>query len=263
MHNEPLKLPPMADAHEELKAGNPILITDLGLGVLERLLNTLLDLEPDIREQLRAHGSLVIRIKTRDPASLFHVHLTGEGTVELSRSAPAPSRIRINASLLPLASLLLGNRDLSGHEHINVWGDADEVAWLKHLLRELRLRDSAQRWLRENLNLADLVRKIRGHDPSWITDLLPMPGMLREALHEIHRLRRHLGNQQEAWEAHRTLVQEQRRLDVGLVLLIVIALVLSLLPGDTLPARLAHLNVTHAGWLALLGALLFSRFWKR
>lgn len=253
----------MADTLEDQEqSASPPLATELGLGALESLFNTLLDLDPDIQARLRAHAPLVIRVKTRDPSLLFHVHLTAEG-VELSSHAPAPSRIRINGSLIALLGLLLGNRDLTGNDDVNVWGDADEIAWLRQLLHDLNIRTSAQRWLRDHVNLGDLVRKIRGHDPSWITDLLPMPGMLREALQEIRSLQKRLEGLQTDWEVHQAELLAQRRRDVMLVALVMVGLVLDLLPGMTLPARLAGLEVTQLSWMALVAALLYSRFWRR
>lgn len=253
----------MSDTREESEqTANPALATELGLGALESLFNTLLDLDPDIQARIRTHAPLVIRIKTRDPSLLFHVHLTAEG-VELSSHSPSPSRIRINGSLLAMLSVLLGNRDLTDHEDVNVWGDADEIAWMRQLLHDLNIRTSAQRWLREHVNLGDLIRKVRGHDTSWITELLPMPGMLREALQEIRLLQRRLEGLQTDWELHQAELQANRRRDVILVVLVMTGLVLDLLPGMTWPERLASLGISQLPWVALIAALLYSRFWRR
>ena len=144
-----------------------------------------------------------------------------------------------------------------------MWGEEDHIAWLVDLMQQFNLRTSAQRWLREHVSLPDIWNKIRRHDPSWLSDLMPMPGMLRDALSEIRSLRRRLDEQQDAWLHQQALWETQRRWDIAVVALTLLAVMAALLPGDTLTQRLAGLETEHLVIAALGLAVVATRFWRR
>lgn len=240
----------------------PALIQELWLGALETLINGFIDVDAETHAQVRAHAGLIVRVKTSDPFLVFYMHFTPEG-IEFSSRSPGPAQVRLGGTLLTLAGALIGGHGLDTPGKIRLWGDNEEVAWLLELMRQFNLRTSAQRWLREHLNLGDFWQKLSLHDPSFISDLMPMPGMMRDAMNEIRALRKQLEAQQEAWEAEQLALQQQRRLDLGVMALVLAALLITLLPGDTLSARLHSLNTEHLLWIALSLTLIGFRCWRR
>lgn len=238
------------------------LAQELWLGMLESLLNSFVDLDPETRQQVREHSGLIVRIKTADPGMTCYLHFTSEG-VELSADAPGPAKVRIGGSTLALLSAVAGRHSLDQPGKIRIWGESEQVSWLIELLNGFNLRTSAQHWLRQHLNITELWQKIRRSDPSWIADLMPMPGMMREALSEIRGLRRSLEQQQEAWREQQQAWQAQRHWDLVMVVVIVTALVLALLPGGSLPERLAGFDRERLICVGLGLALIATRFWRR
>lgn len=238
------------------------LAQELWLGMLESLLNSFVDLDAETRQQVREHSGLIVRVKTADPHMICYMHFTSEG-IELSAEAPGPAKVRIGGSMLSLLSALAGRHSLDQPGKIRIWGESTQVSWLIDLLNSFNLRTSAQRWLRQHLNVTELWHKIRRSDPSWISDLMPMPGMMREALSEIRSLRRSLEQQQEAWREQQLAWQQQRRWDLLMVVLVMAALLLALLPGDDLGQRLAGFDRERLICLGLGLALVASRFWRR
>ncbi len=238
------------------------LAQELWLGMLESLLNSFIDLDPETRQQVREHNGLIVRIKTVNPHMMCYMHFTSEG-IELSGDTPGPAKVRVTGPMLTLLSTLTGRHALDENGNIRIWGDSSEVAWLTDLLNGFNLRTSAQRWLRQHLNVPELWQKIRRSDPSWISDLMPMPGMMREALQEIRALRKSLDQQQETWREQQQAWQQQRRWDMGMVVVIMAALLLALLPGANLAERLAWFDGQRLVSLGLGLALVASRFWRR
>lgn len=240
----------------------PALIQELWLGGLETLINAFVDVDPETHEQVRAHAGLIVRVKTSDPFLVFYMHFTPEG-IEFSSRSPGSASVRLGGTLLTLAGALLGGHGLDTPGKIRVWGDNEEVAWLLDLMRQFNLRTSAQRWLRDHLHLGDFWQKLSLHDPSFISDLMPMPGLMREALAEIRTLRKQLEAQQEAWEEQQRALQQQRRWDIGMMALVLTTLLIALLPGSTLVERLHGLTTERMLWIALTLALIGTRFWRR
>lgn len=251
------------DNHGEQRLGRaPALVQELWLGALETLVNAFIDIDPETRAQVRARDGLIVRVKTSDPFLVFYMHFTPEG-IEFSSRSPGAARVRLAGTLLTLAGALLGGHGLDTPGKVRLWGENDDVAWLMDLMRQFNLRTSAQRWLREHVHLDSLWQKISHHDPSWISDLMPMPGMMREALNEIRALRRQLEAQQEAWQAQQLALQQQRRWDIGMMVLVLATLLIALLPGTTLIERLHGLTTERLLWIALTLALIGTRFWRR
>lgn len=247
---------------EQEQDRKPALLQELSLGMLESLLNGFIDLDPETRSAVRERAGLVVRIKAADPDIVFFMHFTREG-IELSGRSPSQARVRVSGSTLSLLSVLFGSHGLDTPGRIRVWGEEDHIAWLVDLMQQFNLRTSAQRWLREHVSLPDIWNKIRRHDPSWLSDLMPMPGMLRDALSEIRSLRRRLDEQQDAWLHQQALWETQRRWDIAVVVLTLLAVMAALLPGDTLRQRLAGLETEHLVIAALGLAVVATRFWRR
>lgn len=230
----------------------------LWMGLIETLINAFIDLDAPTREQVRSLRGLVVRVKVLDPYLPFYLLFTSEG-IEVSDEAPSPAQVRINARLFDLMRTLLGAAPVSasGRPRVRVWGEAESVAQLETLLTDYNLRTRAQDWLRSHLNLEQLWHKIRNHDPSWIQDFLPLPGLMRETLAELRQVNHNLQRQQEEFERYRLRARRQRVQD----LLFLSAAFLALLAGlyGDLATRLGELRTEQVLLLAVAVALLLSR----
>jgi len=236
----------------------PTLAQELGLGMMESLLNSFVDLDPETRQQVRLHSQLVVRVKTADPHMTCYMHFTSEG-IELSSEAPGPAQVRISGSTLSLLSVIAGRQSPDQPGRLRIWGENSEVSWLINLLKNFNLRTSAQRWLRQHLNIGDIWQKIRHNDPSWMADLMPVPGLMRETLAEIRGLRQDLEQQQDAWRAQQAAGRQQGRQDILVVSVIVVAVALGMLPEG----GIAGLGASQLVCVGLGLALVASRFWRR
>lgn len=209
------------DAHDTDVEPTPMLVQDLWLGALETLINSFIDLDRPTREALQAHQGLVIRVKTVEPYAVFYAHITPTG-VELSSESLGVSRLRISGSLISVLSVLLGASPTP--QRLQIWGESNEAAWMEQILRDFNLRTSAQRWLKTQLNVPALWAKIRGNDPTWISDLLPMPGLMKETLQELRSLKEQLAEQHRQHRAEMAAqmnrLRRQRWWDFGLLLLV-------------------------------------------
>lgn len=256
----------MAEEHyeseEETFDARPALMQELWLGALETVINGVIDLDPPTRAEVAANESLVVRVKTSDPNSVFYVLCTREG-LEFSHHSPGPAKVRISGTVMSLLAVLAGRNGLDDSPRIHVWGDADQVGWLVRLARQLNLRTSAQKWLHDHMNLHDIWEKIRGHDPTWIADLLPLPGMMKDIQTQLKTLSErveqqkiNLAEQQELWQA-------QRRWDLGMVVALMTLMAFALLPGDSLGQRLDALTTERLLWIGLTLSLVAARIWRR
>lgn len=232
------------------------------LGMLESLINAFIDLDSDTQAQCRARAGLIVRVKAADPYAVFYVLFTDHG-IELSSNSPGSARVRVGGSALALAGALLGGQGLDDGRRIHVWGDESQVNWLLNLLRDFNFRTSAQRWLGEHLNLPDLLARLRRHDPSWLSDLMPMPSLMRDAQVQLRQLRQDLDEHEQTLRVQVRELHLQRRWDVALMLMLLMATALVLLPGDTLPARVLGMSPLHLSWMAFAAALICTRFWRR
>lgn len=245
----------------EPEALPPSLMTELGLGIVESLLNACIEHDELTRAQVLSREGLVVRVKTHDPALTAYLLFTAHG-IEISSRSPGRASVRINASLLSLLAVLSGQQRLDNASRIRLWGDSEAVNWLVDLLNTTNVRRILARWLREHLNITELWQKIRRHDPSWLSDLMPMPGMLRQALSEIEGLKLTLAAQEKAWAEREQAWAKQKRWDVMSMALVLLALMATLLPGDTLMTRLGGLGQSELMAIALGLSLVISRAWR-
>lgn len=240
----------------------PSLIAELGLGVVESLLNACIEHDELIRAQVLSREGLVVRVKTSDPVLTAYLLFTAHG-IEISSRQPGPASVRINGSMLSMLGVLSGQQRLDNAHRIRLWGDSDSVNWLVDLLQETNVRSVFARWLREHINITELWQKIRRHDPSWLSDLMPMPGMLREALSEIHQLKVTMAEQERAWAARELAWAKQKRWDMFSLATVLLALLATVLPGETLAARVGGLGHAELMAIALGIGLGCSRIWRR
>ncbi|HEX4869409.1 MAG TPA: SCP2 sterol-binding domain-containing protein [Moraxellaceae bacterium] len=231
----------------------------LWLGAIETLINAFIDLDEPTREQVHALSGLVVRVKVLDPYLPFYLVFTQEG-IEVSESAPTPAQVRINARLFDLMRTLLGASPLtaSGRPRVRVWGEAASVARLETLLTDYNLRTRAQQWVRDHLNLEQLWHKIRNHDPSWLRDFLPLPGLMRETLAEIRLVNQNLLRQQQEFDAYRALARRQRVQDLLFLSTAFVALLVAL-GGELQVHRLGDLQSGQVLLLVMAALLLVSR----
>lgn len=231
----------------------------LWLGAIETLINAFIDLDDPTRERVRSLQGLVVRVKIVDPYLPFYLLFTSEG-IEVCEDAPYPAQVRINSRLLDLMRTLLGASptSASGRPRVRVWGEAESVAQLESLLVDFNLRTRAQQWLQSNLNFESLWQKIRNHDPSWLQDFLPLPGLMRETLAELRLLNQNLKSHQAEFERYRQQSRQQRIHDI--VFLIAAFLILQLaLTGTLSPQRLSDLTAQQFMMVGLALALALSR----
>lgn len=231
----------------------------LWLGAIETLINAFIDLDAPTREQVRSLRGLVVRVKILDPYLPFYLLFTAEG-IEVSDETPTPAQVRVNARLFDLMRTLLGASPVSasGRPRVRVWGEADSVAQLETLLTDYNLRTRAQQWMHEHLNLDQLWHKIRNHDPSWLKDFLPLPGMMRETLAELRLVNQNLLRHQEEFALYRQQARRQRIQDL-LFLSVAFLALLGALAGDHLAPHLADLRPDQMLLLAMAAVLLASR----
>lgn len=231
----------------------------LWLGAIETLINAFIDLDAPTRAQVRALDGLVVRVKILDPYLPFYLLFTAEG-IEVSDETPTPAQVRVNARLFDLMRTLLGAAPVSasGRPRVRVWGEADSVQQLQTLLTDYNLRTRAQQWLSEHLNLEQLWHKIRNHDPSWLKDFLPLPGMMRETLAELRLVNQNLLRHQEEFALFRQQSRRQRIHDL-LFLSVAFLALLGGLAGELLTHHLADLRPDQVVLLVAAALLLLSR----
>lgn len=231
----------------------------LWLGAIETLINAFIDLDAPTREHVRSLRGLVVRVKILDPYLPFYLLFTEEG-IEVSDEAPTPAQVRINSRLFDLMRTLLGAAPVSasGRPRVRVWGEAESVAQLETLLTDYNLRTRAQQWLREHLNMEQLWYKIRNHDPSWLKDFLPLPGMMRETLAELRMVNQNLLRHQEEFALYRQQARRQRVQDL-LFLSVAFLALLGGLSGELLAQRPDALRPDQILLLVMAALLLLSR----
>lgn len=238
--------------------GRP-LAQHLVLGVIETLLNSFIELDAATRNQVTSLSGLIVRVKLADPYMAFYLYFTSEG-IEVCDVAPGPARVRVNARVYDLMRTLLGtsNQTASGRPRVRVWGEAESVAALEHLLTEYNLRTRAREWLHGHMDISSLWEKIRRHDPSWLQDFLPLPGMMRDALNELRQLNYNLQRHQEELETFRQRINRQRAKDL-LIMLVAVAVMIGGLTGGFTTANLADLTPERILLLIAGLALILSR----
>lgn len=232
----------------------------LMLGLIETLLNSFIELDAATHEQVTALSGLIVRVKLLEPYQAFYLYFTPEG-IEVLDVAPGPAKVRVNAKVYDLMRTLLGspNQTSSGRPRVKVWGEAESVAALEQLLTEYNVRTRARQWLHEHMDINHLWERIRRHDPSWLQDFLPLPGMMRDALSELRQLNHNLQRHQEELAAFRQRINRQRKYDL-FIMVIAILTMLGGLTGGFTSASLAALTPERV-LLVIAGlALVLSRF---
>lgn len=232
----------------------------LMLGTIETLLNAFVELDEQSRARALELDGLIVRVKIIEPYQVFYLLFTREG-IEVSAEQPGTVRVRVGGRLIDIASYVLGITSPGDSHRIRLWGDADSIATLRTLIQDFNLRTAAQRWVREHLNLDDFLGKLREHDPSWLSDLMPMPGLMRQTREELRLLGETVKEQQAELAALRKGLREQRVYDLLVMVLAFGALGFSL--GGFDPGSLARMD----GGKILLGvagmALILSRLQRK
>lgn len=182
------------------------------MGALEALINAFAEIDAATQAQVAKLNGLVIRLKTVSPYQTCYLLFTNEG-IEVSAHEPGPVNIRLSGKLIDIVSILLGANARDKHK-LHIWGDESSIEVIHTLLKDFNLRTASQRWLKENLNIDRLLGKVRGNDPSWLTDLLPMPGLIKQARADIDRLERELTKQKDEFRRYQQALQKQRFYDV-------------------------------------------------
>jgi hypothetical protein len=231
----------------------------LWLGAIETLINAFIDLDGATRERVHSLHGLVVRVKIIDPYLPFYLLFTSEG-IEVCEEAPYPAQVRVNAKLFDLMRTLLGTSSVtgSGRPRVRVWGESASVAELEALLVDFNLRTRAQQWLQSNLNFESLWQKIRNHDPSWLQDFLPLPGLMRETLSELRLVNQNLKIQQLEFELYRKQAKQQRIYDLAFMALAFLAL-LGGLGGNATTQGLSELSGMQITLIVMGLMLIFSR----
>ncbi len=233
------------------------------LGLVETLLNGFIDLDGPTGDRVVELSGLIVRVKLLDPFLSFYLYFTPEG-IEVCDVAPGPARVRINARVYDLMRVLLGRpaRGRSGRPRVRMWGDADSIVALESLLQDFNLRTRASEWLQSHLDMKSVWERIRRHDPSWLQDFVPLPGLMREALAELRQLNRNLQAQQDEMERFRANLGKQRRQDLVFLLLAFVALSGGLTGGFS-AAALAAMNAERVLLIVVGLALVASRLRNR
>ena len=257
----------MMAGHDDINNNNSAdgrpLAQHLVLGLIETLLNSFIELDKGTRERVTELSGLIVRVKLVDPYQAFYLYFTSEG-VEVCDIAPGPARVRVNARVYDLMRTLLGtsSRTSSGRPRVRVWGEAESVAALEALLDDFNVRTRAREWLHGHLDLNAIWERIRRHDPSWLNDFLPLPGLMRDALAELRQLNENLQRHQEELERFRAQSNRQRSLDLVMMLLALV-IVLGGLTGGFTVAAVANLTPERILLIMAGLALVLSRLRDR
>lgn len=237
----------------------------LAIGGLEALINSTLALDPPTVKALTVHAGTVIKLKIRDPYSIFYLIIDSDG-IEVRDEYPGRADIRVIGSLSALSGRLLGigEPQQSSSRAIQIWGNPDKIAALSIILSQFNLRTAASRWFREHANIPALLEKIRHHDASWIRDLSPIPTLIREALDQLRLLNSTLQEHQKSLMEFKHHLARQRARDLIYLLLAFVAIMSAILEAGTMPIRqLAALPFNSWLLLATAIALILSRLQSR
>lgn len=235
----------------------------LMLATVETLLNAFIELDHESRARARALDGLVVRVKIAEPYKVFYLMFTYEG-IEVSDEQPGPVKVRLGGRLMDIISYVTGVTPPGDTHRIRLWGESDSILALRQLLHDFNLRTAAQRWLREHIHFEGfdgLWNKVKEHDPSWLSDLLPMPGLMKETLSELKDLNQTLKAQQEEFARFRESLRQQRMND--LIWLIVAFVAISLgIDGVHASGGLAAMSLDKVALVATGLALALSRLRK-
>jgi hypothetical protein len=202
--------------------------TYLGLGTLEALLNSFIELDTLTKEETAALTGLIVRIKIIEPYLHFYLIFTDEG-IEVAEQSPEPAHVRLNARLIDIIRLVFGTSD-NRHKayRVRLWGQAEDVNAFRSLISNFNLRNRAQEWIQTNTNLGVIWQKILNYDPTWLNDFLPLPKLMREAFLEVKSLRSTVTEQSEQIQKLESFLQKQRHQDILFISLGFILILMSL-----------------------------------
>lgn len=202
----------------------------LMLATVETLLNAFIELDEETRIRANALHGLVVRVKVLEPYKVFYLLFTYEG-IEVSDEQPGPVTVRLGGRLMDIISYVTGVTPPTDTHRIRLWGDAHSITALRQLMHDFNLRTAAQRWLKENLNFDGfdgLWDKVKRHDPSWLSDFLPMPGLMKETLAELKTLNQALKEQQDEFTKFREGLRQQRTHDLLCMIIAFVAISLGI-----------------------------------
>ncbi len=221
------------------------------LGLLETLVNGMIGLDAPSLEALAAFAGTVIKLKIREPYQVIYLILDSDG-IEIRDEYPGHADIRINCTLYALGRRAMGLSHPPGQWKI--WGQDDKIRALSEIARHYDLRTATRQWLRQHLNLGEILQKIRNRDSSWLQDLTPLPALLRDTLQQMRQINGHLDRQQSLLAEQMLSLRRERRDDA-----LIMALMIVLVSMSTLPTKLSMHDLFRLPLLLLLFYLVLRR----
>ncbi len=194
------------------------------LGLLETLVNGLIGLDAPSIEALATLAGTVIKLKIRDPYQVIYLILDSDG-IEIRDEYPGRADIRINCTLYALVRRVLGLPHPAGQWKI--WGQDEQIRALSEIAQHYDLRTATRQWLRQHVNVGEILQKIRNRDSSWLQDLTPLPGLLRDTLQQMRQINGHLDRQQSLLAEQMLSLRRERRDDALIMALMVVLVSLS------------------------------------
>ncbi len=205
------------------------------LAAIEAILNSLIALDPTTLQKLTQHSGLVIKIKIRQPFLVFYLIVDSEG-LEVRSEYPGHSDIRISSDLITILRLGFGMH--TEEDHLKVWGDSKKISELTTIIASFELRTAISGWLRQRVQLGDIIERIRNQDSSWLKELTPVPGLMRDTMLQLKQMNQRLEQQERLFKEQQIRQRRQRLLDLVLVVasggLLVLSVHSSINSGDSL-----------------------------
>ena len=168
----------------------PGVFTYFWLNSLENLLNAFVELDPVFQRQTAVLDGLVVRVKTFAPYQVFYLLFTAD-RIEVSPKPQGEVRVRLSGRVQDLVWNFLGlgsEERAEAKGNLNLWGDSETTTNLRLWLREFNLRTAAGHWLKGHWPMNNLWQKLGDQDLSWLEDLQPLPGMIRQTREELRGL---------------------------------------------------------------------------
>ncbi len=221
----------------------------LVLAGIETLLNSAIALDASTVSALTQYEGTIIRLKIRQPYLVCYLIIDSAG-IEVRDEYPGHSDIRITAGLLTIIRFFLGLPPQQ--TDYKIWGDPEQILNFRTIHRGFDLRTAFSVWLRNRINISEIVQRIRDQDSRWLNELTPVPGLIRDSMQQMKHMRQSLEtHEQQLATMHRRL-QQQR-----LVNLLLIAFCGGLLLSQGMNA--AQEGIALSALLVVLGFLL-SKF---
>ncbi len=186
----------------------------LVLAGIEALLNSLISLDPLTVQALTRHNGLVIKIKIRQPYLVFYLIVDSEG-LEVRSEYPGHSDIRMSSDLMTFLRIGFGMH--IEPDQLKIWGDAQKISELTGILQSFDLRTAVSGWLRQRVQLSDILERIRNQDSSWLKELTPVPGLMRDTMLQLKQMNQRLEQQERLFKEQQNRQRRQRLLDFMLI----------------------------------------------